>query len=123
MNILQLDPVSASIVGYNMDQLSDPEKVTIVRRRVVYEELVVSKEEFNKMNKQLKAEWNDDFYLDGLDMVDINFPDLADMETTYTAFPGDVTSCTDDAIAFLFVDQKWTESHEPIQLARPTEYS
>ena len=36
MNILQLDPVSASIVGYNMDQLSDPEKVTIVRRRIVY---------------------------------------------------------------------------------------
>jgi hypothetical protein len=106
-----------------MDQLSDSEKVTIVRRRIVYEELVVSKEEFNKMNKQLKAEWNEDFYLDDLNMVNINFPDLADMETTYTAFPGDVTSCTDDAIAFLFDNQKWTESHEPIKLAKLKEYS
>jgi hypothetical protein len=114
MNILELNPAIAQTIGYNLDQLSDNEKVTVVRRRVVYEEVVMSKEEFEKMNEEVESR---DFYLSELEMEDIGFPDLTEDASEYIAFPGDVTSCTDDAIAFLFQNQEWTEQFDTIKIA------
>lgn len=116
MNPTQLHPALAHNLGYDVDAMNDSKKVTLVRRRVVYEELVVSKEEFNHMNQSLK-ECDDEFYLSELPMKDFGFPDFAEEETQYIAFPGDVTSFTDDAIGFLFEDKEWTDSYEPIKLA------
>ena len=77
--------------------------VTLVRKRVVYEEKVISREEFNKLNERLAKSYNDEDYeefypsdIEGFE--DIDFPDFTDEETGYLAFPGDVTSFTDDAI-------------------------
>ena len=41
MNRTQIHPVLASNLGYDLDAMNDSEKVTLVRRRVVYEELVM----------------------------------------------------------------------------------
>jgi hypothetical protein len=117
MNPTQLHPALAFNLGYDVDSMNDSEKVTLVRRRVVYEELVISKKEFDKMNEHIKEHWYDDFYLSKLQMKDFGFPDFAEEETQYIAFPGDVTSFTDDAIGFLFEDKEWTDSYEPIKLA------
>ena len=116
MNRTQIHPVLASNLGYDLDAMNDSEKVTLVRRRFVYEELVMSKNEFEKMN-QRNLHIDDDFYLSELKMTDIQFPDFTDEETKYIAFPGDVTSFTDDAIGFLFEEQQWTDVYESVRLA------
>lgn len=118
MNPTQLHPAFAMNLGYDVDAMNDSEKVTLVRRRVVYEELVMSKNDFDEMNKKLSCNFDDDeFYLSELEMDDIQFPDFTEEETEYIAFPGDVTSFTDDAIAFLFENKKWTHAYEPVKLA------
>jgi hypothetical protein len=116
MNPTQLHPAFAMNLGYDVNAMNDSEKVTLVRRRVVYEELVMSKDEFDKMNQKLKSH-DGEFYLSELKMDDIQFPDFTDEQTEYIAFPGDVTSFTDDAIAFLFKNKEWTDSYEPVNLA------
>ena len=116
MNRTQIHPVLASNLGYDLDAMNDSEKVTLVRRLVVYEELVMSKNEFEKMN-QRNLHIDDDFCLNDLKMTDIQFPDFTDEETKYIAFPGDVTSFTDDAIGFLFEEQHWTDTYESVRLA------
>ena len=120
MNRTQIHPVLASNLGYDLDAMNDSEKVTLVRRRVVYEELVMSKNEFEKMNQRnfrTDIDDDDDFCLNELKMTDIQFPDFTDEETKYIAFPGDVTSFTDDAIGFLFEEQQWTDAYESVRLA------
>ena len=117
MNPTHIHPVIATTLGYDVDAMNDTEKVTLVRRRVVYEELVMSKEEFEQMNNTVAY----DYDLDAMDlkMTDIGFPDLTDEETQYTAFPGDVTSFTDDAIAFMFDEVYWTDPYKPVKIAKP----
>jgi hypothetical protein len=120
MNPTQLHPAFALNLGYDLDAMNDSEKVTLVRRRVVYEEIVMSTDEFEKMNQKIESSNLDDeeeFYLDHLKMEDIGFTDLPAEETRYIAFPGDVTSFTDDAIAFLFENKTWTDSYEPVEVA------
>jgi len=116
MNPTQLHPALAMNLGYDVDAMNDSEKVTLVRRRVVYEELVMSKDEFDKMNQKIKLH-DDEFYLSELKMDDIQFPDFTDEQTEYIAFPGDVTSFTDDAIAFMFKNKEWTDPYESVNLA------
>jgi hypothetical protein len=121
MNLTQIHPAIALQFGYDLDALNDSEKVTVVRRRVVYEELVMSKDEFDKMNRSINNRDQEsceyEFYLSELKMDDIDLPDFTEYETLYTAFPGDVTSFTDDAIAFMFKNKEWTDSYEPVTLA------
>ena len=94
-------------------------QVTLVRRKTVYEEIVMSVAEFNALNKKIKDRADDlADELDELKMKDIGFPDLTLESIEYIAFPGDVTSYTDDAIAFMFEDQEWTDGFLiPINIA------
>ena len=118
INPTQLHPSFAMNLGYDLDAMNDSKKVTLVRRRVVYEELVMSKDQFDKMNQIIEGvEDEDDFYLNELKMDDIQFPDFTNEETEYIAFPGDVTSFTDDAIGFFFENKEWTDPYESVKLA------
>ena len=112
----KIDPLSAMLLGYDYKAMNDTEKVTLVRRRVIYEEVVMSKNELKKLNKAVRKQ-EDEFPLDELEMKDIQFPDFTGEQVEYIAFPGDVTSFTDDAIAFLFKNQPWTDLYNPVQLA------
>jgi hypothetical protein len=116
MNLAQIIPAAAANLGYDLDAMNDSDKVTLVRRRVVYEELVMSKDEFDAMNEKLCSD-EEEFSLYGLKMKDIWFTELTDDSAEYVAFPGDVTSCTDDAISFLYENKEWTDSYEPIKIA------
>ena len=116
MNPTHLRPAFAMNLGYDVDAMNDTEKVTLIRRRVVYEELVMSKEELAQMNQKIVND-DGDFCLCEMKMNDIGFPDFVSEETQYTAFPGDVTSFTDDAIAFMFDEVYWTDSYETVKIA------
>lgn len=116
MKPTQLSPAFAENLGMDVQEMNDTNKVTIVRRRVVYEEVVVTKDEFNKINELIEDD--DEYTFHQLEMEDINFPDFTDEETRYIAFSGDVTSFTDDAIFFADYQGKfWTEAYYPIELA------
>jgi hypothetical protein len=121
MDLAQIHPAFLMNLGYDVDAMNDSEKVTVVRRRVVYEELVMSKDEFDKMNHEVNNYHEETgeygVYLSELEMSDIQFPDFTEEKTEYIAFPGDVTSFTDDAIGFLFQNQPWTDAYEPVKLA------
>jgi len=116
MNPTQIPSEIAMNLGYDLDAMNDSEKVTLVRRRVVYEELVMSKDEFDAMNEKLSSD-EEEFNLYELEMKDIWFTELTDDSTEYVAFPGDVTSFTDDAIGFLFENKTWTDGYEPVRVA------
>lgn len=113
-DITTLNPALVKNLGIDIQQMNDADKVTVVRRRVVYEEVVLTKSEFNNMNQLIKDD--EDFSFDELEMQDVGFG-FSDLETEYVAFPGDVTSFTDDALTIFFENKVWTESYEPIQIA------
>jgi len=117
MNPTEIHPPCVLNLGYDLNEMNDSEKVTLVRRRVVYEESVMSVDEFKKMNEKLKNNMksNYEFYLDDLEMEHIGFADIE--ETHYTAVPGDVTSFTDDAISFWYENKTWTDPYEPVEIS------
>ena len=117
--------------------------VTLVRRRVVFDEMLITREEYNKLNETIVSQ--DDYEI-GFEVVNqlipeenlrkgfqdlgndhyvtsdqwYHFPemdDFTDDETAYIAFPGDVTSFTDDAIGFMFTNQPWGDAGERIEEA------
>ena len=117
--------------------------VTLVRRRTVFDEMLITREEFNKLNEKIES---DDDYEIGFEVVNqlipekklrkgfqdlgndnyvtsdqwYHFSEMDDFtydETEYIAFPGDVTSFTDDALGFMFTNQPWGEVGERIEEA------
>ena len=117
--------------------------VTLVRRRVVFDEMLITREEFNKLNEKIES---DDDYEIGFEVVNqlipeenlrkgftdlgndsyvtsdqwYHFSEMDDFtyeDTEYIAFPGDVTSFTDDALGFMFTNQPWGEVGERIEEA------
>tara|TARA_A100001388_G_scaffold243398_1_gene200685 strand:+ start:133 stop:552 length:420 start_codon:yes stop_codon:yes gene_type:complete len=118
--------------------------VTLVRKRVVYDEMLITREEFNKLNKQIESGgYEDEIGFEVTNQlipeeklrkgfVDLgndnyvtsdqwyHFSEMDDFsydDTEYIAFPGDVTSFTDDAVGFMFTNQPWRGIGERIEEA------
>tara|TARA_B100000029_G_scaffold432927_1_gene445438 strand:- start:131 stop:502 length:372 start_codon:yes stop_codon:yes gene_type:complete len=89
--------------------------VTLVRRRVVYEEKVVSFDEYIQLNRDLNTDEMYPSEIEGFESI--GFDDFEEEETDYVAFPGDVTNFTDDAIAFLFNYQPWDDGFDGIHIS------
>ena len=99
---------------YVVKQCDGDNTVTLVRRRTVYEEKVVTLEEYIDLNEKLSEE----MYASEIQGFEsIGFDDFEDEETKYIAFPSDVTSFTDDAIGFMFQNQPWSDGYGMINLA------
>ena len=99
---------------YVVKQCDGDNTVTLVRRRTVYEEKVVTLEEYIDLNEKLSEEM---YASDIQGFESIGFDDFEDEETKYIAFPSDVTSFTDDAIGFMFQNQPWSDGYGMIPLA------
>ena len=99
---------------YVVKQCDGDNTVTLVRRRTVYEEKVVTLKEYIDLNEKLSEE----MYASEIQGFEsIGFDDFEDEETKYIAFPSDVTSFTDDAIGFMFQNQPWSDGYGMIPLA------
>ncbi len=97
--------------------------VTIVRKRIVYDEVCIPFSEFEKVTKDIKdicqygvskdyASWNDlDFELD-------TCQDLSSGYTRFAAFEGDIYTMTDDVIANGQFD--WHHSIDEMDIAEPS---
>ena len=99
---------------YVVKQCDGDNTVTLVRRRTVYEEKVVTIEEYLDLNEKLSEEM---YASDIKGFESIGFDDFEEEETKYIAFPSDVTSFTDDAIGFMFQNQPWSDGYGMIPLA------
>ena len=97
--------------GWDYDSATNGELVTLVRYRTVIEEIVVSQEKFNQLNEQVK---NEELYWNELEWEDAELDDFCEEKTTYCAYEGNITSFTDDAVAFMYPDAEWVECFEPI---------
>ena len=88
--------------------------VTLVRRRVVYEEKVVSFDEYIQLNKDL----NDEMYPSEIEGFEsIGFDDFEMEDVNSVAFHGNVTEFTVDAIGFLFNYQPWDDGFDGIHIS------
>lgn len=88
--------------------IEDPESdlVTLVKRQIVYSEIVISRKEFEEIQK------SDDNYEDYEDLKEKMITDecmkyLGDEEETWMLFSGDVTSASDDLICW--TDKEWDD--------------
>lgn len=108
----EINPVFAETLGYDLKAASNKDVVTMVRRRVVLEEVVISKEQYDKINSEI----NDDegIVWSQLDWEDAEWSDYNELNTLYTAFPGDVTSFSDDCVNFY--DNDWWDAYDIIPL-------
>jgi hypothetical protein len=95
----------------------DEEMVTVVRKITSFEEVVMTKKDFMKLNKELKDPEGYCYKIEELreSMYDIGFVTAPSgiAPDQFTAFVGDITSYTDD---MLFVSNpQWSEDG-PIKL-------
>lgn len=87
--------------------LQDPDSdmITLVRRQVVYSEIVIPKDEYER----IRNEEDFDSYEDLKDkmVTDDCMRYVGDEEETWMSFSGDVTSCSDDLI--YWTDKEWDD--------------
>ena len=108
-------PAMKKYTNHVVKECNGEDTVTLVRKRVVFEEKVVSRKEYEEINQNLKKTTDEcsidrEFYADDIEgFEDFGFSDFTDCYTRYIAFPGDVTNFTDDAIGFLFSEQPWSD--------------
>ena len=94
--------------------------VTLVRRRLALEEVVITKEEFEKLNKDVKT--SSDFYWSQLDWKDAQWHDYCEEQTYYSAYQGDVTSFTDDIVSFMSPDPCYRSSFDQLELLNSDDF-
>ena len=105
----------------NMGQnKTDSDKlVTLVRRKFVLEEAVISREEFDNYNKNMRSS---DFSWVDIDWKDAEWDDFCEEKTYYSAYEGDVTSFTDDIVGWMCPDHDHRMSFEPLSLLNSDDY-
>ena len=99
-------------IGWNND-VEDTETVTIIRRQIRYDEVVMTREEFEQMNNNFCTNNDFDEKYERLgeladSMKDIEYTEP--VEYYYTAIVGDVTSATDDVI--FTAPLEWIDNHD-----------
>ena len=92
----------------NLIEDLDSDVVTLVRRKIVYSEIVISKDKF----KEIQDAYNDDdltLYDELVEQMvtDEVMKEFGDNEDMWITFSGDVQQCTDDMIAW--TDREWDD--------------
>tara|TARA_B100000214_G_scaffold300030_1_gene230229 strand:+ start:41 stop:382 length:342 start_codon:yes stop_codon:yes gene_type:complete len=92
--------------------------VTVVRQRLVLEEVVMTQEEFNNYNNNIGLVTGNETYWSQLNWEDSQFPDYCEEQTYYTAYEGDVTSFTDDCVSWLSPDDVYSSSYDKLKIRK-----
>tara|TARA_B100000459_G_C8539985_1_gene184519 strand:- start:313 stop:684 length:372 start_codon:yes stop_codon:yes gene_type:complete len=105
----------------NMGQnKTDSDKlVTLVRRKFVLEEAVISREQFDNYNKNMRS---GDFSWVDIDWKNAEWDDFCEEQTYYSAYEGDVTSFTDDIVGWMQPDPDHRMSFEPLTILNSDDY-
>tara|TARA_B100000925_G_scaffold107871_1_gene79553 strand:+ start:1635 stop:2027 length:393 start_codon:yes stop_codon:yes gene_type:complete len=122
----KLTPFQQALAS-NMGQekLDSDNLVTLVRRKVVLEEIVVTREEYEKLNKNVASNRyldGSEFYWSELDWKNAEFTDWEEENTHYSAYEGDITSFTDDVVSFMNPDPVYRDSGDPLPLLNSDDF-
>ena len=107
------------------EKIDSDNLVTLVRRRFVLEEVVITREEYNNYSKKLddeNEEFDDDFSWKHLNWKNAQWEDYEWENTYYSAYEGDVTSFTDDIVAFMQPDPVCRLSSEQLPLLNSDDF-
>lgn len=100
----------SNLANYIEAQQSDV--ITLVRRQVVYSEIVISKDRFKEIQNtydEFMYDYADDTLEDLKNemVTDEVMKDFGDEEESWMLFHGDVQDCTDDMISW--TDKEWSD--------------
>ena len=104
-----IHPAFLDIVGWS-PEVNNEEMITVIRRQVRYDEVVMTREEFEQMNQQMCNGQDEDLEWETKEKLDSSMKDIEytePVEYYYTAIVGDVTSATDDVI--FTAPLEWTD--------------
>ena len=97
----------ALVNASNYLQDFDSDKITLVRRRVVYSEIVISRTRY----EEIKNDWNLNDNLDSFEELKNEMVTDEHMgyleEESWMMFHGDVTDCSDDLICW--TNKEWDD--------------
>ena len=110
----------ALATNMGQEKLDSDNLVTLVRRKLVLEEVVVTREEYEKYNKIVGQD--DDFYWSELNWENAQWEDFEWENTYYSAYEGDITSFTDDVVAFMQPDPENRLSYEQLPLLNSDDF-
>ena len=86
-------------------RMNDPNLVTVVRRKVVYEEVVITREKFNRLGNLSNDEYC--HFLESFQ--DWGFDHNILEENSFVAFSGDITDGTDDVLYSYDDELTWSK--------------
>ena len=101
------------------EKIDSDNLVTLVRRRFVLEEVVMTREQFENYSSDVEE---DVFSWQDLNWKNAQWEDYEWENTYYSAYEGDVTSFTDDIVAFMQPDPVCRLSYEQLPLLNSDDF-
>jgi len=116
----KLTPTQQAIAS-NMGQekLDSDNLVTLVRRRFLLEEVVMTREQYENYSSDVEE---DVFTWDLLKWENAQWEDYEFENTYYSAYEGDITSFTDDVVAFMQPDPENRLSYEQLPILNSDDF-
>ena len=109
----------ALATNMGQEKLDSDNLVTLVRRRFLLEEVVLTREEYENYSSKVDS---NGFTWDLLKWENAQWEDYEFENTYYSAYEGDITSFTDDVVAFMQPDPENRLSYEQLPLLNSDDF-
>ncbi len=109
----------ALATNMGQEKLDSDNLVTLVRRRFLLEEVVLTREQYENYSSKVDS---NGFTWDLLDWENAQWEDYEFENTYYSAYEGDITSFTDDVVAFMQPDPENRLSYEQLPLLNSDDF-
>lgn len=109
----------ALATNMGQEKLDSDNLVTLVRRRFLLEEVVLTREQYENYSSDVEE---DVFTWDLLKWKNAQWEDYEFENTYYSAYEGDITSFTDDVVAFMQPDPEDRLSYEQLPLLNSDDF-
>ena len=109
----------ALATNMGQEKLDSDNLVTLVRRRFLLEEVVLTREEYENYSSKVDS---NGFTWDLLNWENAQWEDYEFENTYYSAYEGDITSFTDDVVAFMQPDPENRLSYEQLPLLNSDDF-
>ena len=109
----------ALATNMGQDKKDSDNLVTLVRRRFLLEEVVLTREQYENYSSKVDS---NGFTWDLLKWENAQWEDYEFENTYYSAYEGDITSFTDDVVAFMQPDPEDRLSYEQLPLLNSDDF-
>ena len=109
----------ALATNMGQEKLDSDNLVTLVRRRFLLEEVVLTREQYENYSSKVDS---NGFTWDLLNWENAQWEDYEFENTYYSAYEGDITSFTDDVVAFMQPDPENRLSYEQLPILNSDDF-